>query len=194
MLTIQTQETQVQVRCRSVAVAGSRHGSVDPLVADQLVDALKSLGFSFLVGCAPGVDACFRDSLTRHGSPNTIVACAFPSRERSISSDRLCAVTVVPAGLSPSAALHRRTVWLIRRASLLVLFPTHPHSDRWGNGSTLAFNTALYNLKPVFVVTDERPDPVPSFLVVASSLCDVVSGFWVLPYPEQQGGVCGDEW
>ena len=127
MLTIQSQSTHVQVRCRSVAFAGSRHGSVDPRAAD-----------------------------------------------------RMRALTVVPKGLSPAAALHRRTVWMARRASVLVLFPIDPHTGGWGKNSTLAFNAALYNPKPVFVV--------------ASSLCDVVSGFWVLPYPDQKGGVCGDEW
>ena len=194
MLTIQTQGTQLRVRCRSVAFAGSRHGSVDPQVAGPLVGSLSSIGFSFFVGCAPGIDACFRDALSRHESAKTIVACAFETRERKLSSHRLCALTVVPDGLTPAAALHRRTVWMVRRASVLVLFPIDPHTGRWGKGSTLAFNTALYNLKPVFVVSNERPDPIPSFLVVAASLCDVVSGYWVLPYPEQQGGVCGDEW
>ena len=83
---------------------------------------------------------------------------------------------------------------MVRRASVFVLFPIDPHTGKWGKGSTLAFATALYNLKPVFEATHVRPDPVPSFLVVASSLCDVVSGYWVLPCPEQQGGICGDEW
>ena len=101
---------------------------------------------------------------------------------------------MVPHGLNPAAALHRRTVWLVRRASVLVLFPIDPHTGTWGKGSTLAFNTALYNLTPVFVVTHQQPDPVPSYLVVAASLCDAVSGFWVVPYPEQPGGVCNDEW
>ncbi len=76
MLTIQTQGTQLQVRCRSVAFAGSRHGSVDPQVAGPLVGSLSSLGFSFFVGCAPGIDACFRDALSRHESAKAIVACA----------------------------------------------------------------------------------------------------------------------
>jgi len=194
MLTIQTQSTQLRVRCRSVAFAGSRHGSVNPRVAGPLVGSLSSFGFSFVVGCAPGIDACFRDALSDNPSAKTIVACAFVTRERKLSSKQLCALTVVPDGLTPAAALHRRTVWMVRRASVLVLFPINPQTGRWGKGSTLAFNTALYNLKPVFVATDERPDPIPSFLVVAASLCDVVPGYWILPYPEQQGGVCGDEW
>jgi hypothetical protein len=85
------------------------------------------------------------------------------------------------------------TVWLVRRASLLVLFPHDHIRGTWGKGSTLAFTTALFNLKPVFVVTDQPPDPVPSYLMAAGSLCDLVPGYWVLPYPEE-GGVCNDEW
>lgn len=107
MLTIQTQSTQLQVRCRSVAFAGSRHGSVDPKVAGPLVGSLSSLGFSFFVGCAPGVDAAFRKALSDNPSAKTIVACAFETRERKLSSKQLCALTVVPDGLRPAAALHR---------------------------------------------------------------------------------------
>ncbi len=83
---------------------------------------------------------------------------------------------------------------MVRRASVLVLFPIDPHTGGWGKGSTLAFNTALYNLKPIFVAADEWPDPISSFLVVAASLCDVFPGYWVLPYPEHQGSVRGGEW
>lgn len=194
MLTIHTHGVRAQVQCRSAAFAGSHRGSVSPFTADRLVGSLSSLGFSFLVGCAPGIDSCFRDALARHGSANAIVACAFKSRQRRFRSSGVCALTVAPEGLSPAAALHRRTVWLVRRASLLVLFPNDLLSGTWGKGSTLAFTTALLNLKPVFVATDQPPDPIPSYLIAAGSLCDLVSGYWVLPYPEDEGGVCNDEW
>ena len=194
MLTIQANGTRFTLQCRSVAFAGSRHGSVNPELADQLVGSLSFLGSSFLVGCAPGIDACFRDAIASHGSVSAIVACAFRAREKRMGSSGLCALTVVPERLTPAAALHRRTVWLVRRASILVLFPLDPSTGRWGTGSTLAFNTALYNLKPVFVVTDTAPDPVPSFMIVAATLCGVLSGYWVVPLPDRQEGVCGDEW
>ena len=193
MLTIHTTRTQFHVRCLSVSFAGSRHGSVVPQVANLLVGSLATHGFSFLVGCAPGIDACFRAALARQSAAKAIVACAFTSREKTYASPQLTALTVVPSGLSPAAALHRRTVWMVRRASLLVLFPIDPPTGKWGKGSTLAFNTALYNLKPVFVVTSIRLTPIPSFLIVAASLCNEVSGYWVLPYPDSKG-VCGDEW
>ena len=194
MLTIQTRGRQLRLPCRSVAFAGSRHGSLNPELADRLVGSFCSLGDSFLVGCAPGIDACFRDALARHASARAVVACAFRAREKRMGSTRLCALTVVPEKLSSAAALHRRTVWLVRRSSILVLFPLDPSTGRWGKGSRLAFNTALYNLKPVFVVTNKRPDPVPSFLIFAASLFDVLPGYWIVPCPEKQGGVCGDEW
>jgi len=194
MLTIHTHGVRAQVQCRSAAFAGSRRGTVDPFTADRLVSSLSSLGFSFLVGCAPGIDSCFRDALARHGSANAIVACAFKHRQRRFGSARMCALTVAPEGLSPAAALHRRTVWLVRRASLLVLVPDDPITGKWGKGSALAFTTALYNLKPVFVATDQPPDPIPSYIIAAGSLCDLVPGYWVLPYPEDEGGDCNDEW
>jgi len=193
MLTIHTHGVRAQVQCRSAAFAGSRRGSVSPFTADRLVESLSSLGFSFLVGCAPGIDACFRDALKRHGLANAIIACAFKQRQRRLGSSGLCALTVAPEGLSPAAALHRRTVWLVRRASLLVLLPDDPITGTRGKGSTLAFTTALFNLKPVFVVTNQPPDPVPSYLIAAGSLCDLAPGYWVLPYSEE-GGVCNDEW
>ena len=193
MLTIHTHGVRAQVQCRSAAFAGSRRGSVSPFTADRLVGSLSSLGFSFLVGCAPGIDSCFRDALARHGLANAIIACAFKSRQRYFGSSGVCALTVAPEGLSPAAALHRRTVWLVRRASLLVLLPDDPLTGIWGKGSTLAFTTALFNLKPIFVATDQPPDPIPSYLMAAGKLCDLVPGFWVLPYPVE-GGVCNDEW
>ena len=194
MLTVQANGTRLTLQCRSVAFAGSRRGSVNPELADRLIGSFSSQGSSFLVGCASGIDACFRDALARHRSVHGVVACAFKAREKRMGSSRLCALTVVPERLTPVAALHRRTVWLVRRASILVLFPLDPSTGRWGEGSTLAFNTALYNLKPVFVVTSTQPDPVPSFLIVAATLCGVLSGYWIVPLPDGQEGVCGDEW
>ena len=162
MLTIHAHGVQAQVPCRSAAFAGSRRGSVDPPTADRLVGALSTLGFSFLVGCAPGIDSCFRGALVRSPSAKGLIACAFPNRQRRFDSPQNPALAVVPTGLSPAAALHRRTVWLVRRASLLVLFPLDPLLGAWGKGSTLAFTTALYNLKPVFVVADVPPFSFPT--------------------------------
>jgi hypothetical protein len=87
------------------------------------------------------------------------------------------------------AQVRCRTV-CVRRASLLVLCPVDPLTGKWGKGSTLA----LYNLKPVFVAADQPTDPIPSYLVDAGSLCGLVPGVRTLPYPEEEGGVCDDEW
>ena len=46
------------------------------------------------------------------------------------------------------AALARRTLWLVKRSSLVVLFPERPADRQWGSGSRLAYRSALYRLKP----------------------------------------------
>ena len=141
-----------QVRPAVVAFAGSRNGSLSESVTYPLVHAFHSLGFSLLTGCATGIDECFRSVMARQPyEQNSMVACAFASRARRFDPHGQFATPVVPSGLSPAAALHRRTVWMVRRCGLLVLFPADPVFGHWGKGSTLAFRTAVYNLKPVFV-------------------------------------------
>ena len=181
-----------QVATRSVAFAGSRHGSPSTFVTRSLVHVFGELGFGFLTGCAPGVDEAFRTALEASRYTETcFIACAFDSRARRVP---LPAGRVVPDGLSPRAALHRRTVWLVRRASMLVLFPVDPVTGRWGRGSALAFQTARYNLVPVFVVGTFRPSPAPGYLVVPANLFGIVEGYWVYPQPVVEGGTCEDAW
>ncbi len=134
-----------RVPARSVAFAGSRNGSVTPSVASRLVDGFLRLGFGFSTGCASGVDRCFCTTLAanRQAAEKTIIACAFPERARRFSVGEVFATTVVPPGLSVAAALHRRTVWMIRRCSLLVLVPDNPSTGRWGPGSRLATHRTL---------------------------------------------------
>ena len=105
----------------------------------------------------------------------------------------LLGIPVVPPGLSPAAALHRRTVWMVRRSGLVVLFPADPVFGRWGKGSTLAFNTAVYNLKPVFVSAPSAPRRSPLYRIFPASLFGIVSGFWVIPHQIYDGGPCDDE-
>ncbi len=52
------------VPARAVLFAGSRHGTLAPLTASRLVDRLTGAGFGFLVGCAPGIDASFRQAVS----------------------------------------------------------------------------------------------------------------------------------
>ena len=150
-------ETALEFRVheRAVMLAGSRNGYVDPDLAGRLVGELASRGFSLLVGCATGVDACFRLTIAEHPhwSETAFVACAFADRIRANESRGLFASVVVPEGLSRAAALRRRTLWMVKRAEMLVLFPDDPMTGRWGRGSTLAFRAATEQLKPVFVVS-----------------------------------------
>ena len=143
-----------QVRPPVVAFAGSRHGSLTCSVCSSLVHSFHALGLSLLTGCAPGIDECFRRVMAQKPyEEHSMVACAFESRALRFESEGLPGIAVVPEGLSPAAALHRRTVWMVRRCGLLVLFPAHPVFGHWGRGSTLAFRTAVYNLKPVFAAS-----------------------------------------
>ena len=183
------------VATRSVAFAGNRHTTVSSSVARSLVHVFGSLGFSFLTGCAPGVDASFRGVLAKSlFRSKAFIACAFDSRIRRCEANHLSAGRVVPDGLSAAAALHRRTVWLVRRCSILVLLPDDPETGRWGRGSTLAYRTARYNLKPVFIVSKHRPKPRLGFLIASGTLFGIVDGYWVIPHPVRDGGSCEDAW
>ena len=184
----------VALRPPVLAVAGSRKGFLSTAVSFPLVHGFHALGFSFLTGCAPGIDGCFR-TVYAHGpwAPSSMVACAFENRAHRFSTARLVAYSVVPPGLSPSSALHRRTVWVVRRCGLLVLFPVNPTTGFWGKGSTLAFRTAVYNLKPVFVVSTSSPPTSPLYQIYASSLLGIVPGFWVVPHQIYVGGPCDEE-
>ena len=103
---------EFRIPARSALLAGSRNGFIDPEVAERVAGALAAAGFSFLVGCATGIDACFRLTLADRceWSESTFVACAFADRVRSSVSRGLYASVVVPEGLSPAAALRRRTL------------------------------------------------------------------------------------
>ena len=91
------------------------------------------------------------------------------------------------------AALARRTLWLVKRSSLVVLFPERPADRQWGPGSRLAYRSALYHLKPTFVVAS-RPPVAPAFCqVAAADLFATVDGYWVVPHTFRDG-LCDDEY
>jgi len=183
-----------QVRQPVVAFAGSRRGCLPDAVSSTLVQVFHALILSLLTGCAAGIDGCFRSAMAHKPFEKTsLIACAFEYRARQMGSHGLFGLTVVPAGLSPAAALHRRTVWMVRRCGLLVLFPADPVFGRWGKGSTLAFRTAVHNLKPVFVSAPTAPKSSPLYRVFPSSLFGIVSGFWVVPHQIYEGGPCDEE-
>jgi len=180
---------------RAVLLAGSRHGIVAPQTAAGLVEHLCRVGFGLLIGCAPGIDKCFRNAVSRNAEARetSFIACAFPSRVGQSEEVGLTAGVVVPDGLSAAAALRRRTLWMVKRSALLILFPDDPATGRWGKGSRLAFHAALFQLKPVFVVTAKRPADSPHHRIIADSFFGVMNGYWAVPHPTEMG-TCDEEW
>ena len=169
----------------SVLFAGSRYSKLDPKVTKGLVDRFGRLGFSFLTGCANGVDESFRLALSESDyTDSTTVACAF--EERTYKLKGIFSLFVVPSGLKPKVALAKRTLWMTSRCSLLVLFP----SDPMGKGSALAFKSAIYNNKPVFVVTETKPEETDLFSVYKSNLFGIVDGYWCIPPVYKETGLC----
>ena len=176
-----------------VLVAGSRHVDLPRSVCLVLAGALARHGFGFLVGCARGVDQSFRKVLAEKGhAERTLVGCAFKSRLREASARGLTAFLAAPEGLSPKAALRRRTLWLVKRCSFAVLFPERPFSKKWGPGSRLVYRSCLDQLKPVFVVCSESP-PQSEHYHVAHSCLYGLEGYWVVPHPVCEGGPCDDQ-
>jgi hypothetical protein len=177
-----------------VLIAGSRHRHVPQQTCKDLLQAFDSNGFTFYVGCANGVDRSFRRALSQ--SPyqdHCFVACAFKHRTYPEYSYGLYASVVVPPNLPPVAALFRRTIWLVTRCAMVLLFPEN-HNNTWGKGSRLVFKSALFHLKPVFVVAENAPKESMHYRVLKSNLFGVVDGFWVVPHTYEQGGTCDEEY
>ncbi len=177
--------TEFKVEAGSVMFAGSRYLKIPQETARLIVSGFDRLGFSFLTGCAAGVDESFRSVLALDQfSESVIVACAFRRRMESLKG--LFTLFVVPEGLAPRAALAKRTLWMVSRCSLLVLFPSEP----FGKGSLLAFKSAIFQNKPVFVVSDVIPDSNDLYSVVSSNLFGVVKGYWCIPPVYRETKMC----
>ncbi len=131
-----------KVAARSVLFAGSRRGQVEQPVCRALVERFRRHGFGFFVGCAAGVDAAFRAALAHSacGPDEVFVGCAFGRRARRCRAEGLFASAVVPEGIPPNAALARRTLWLVKRSSLVVLFPERPADRQWGPARGTCFD------------------------------------------------------
>ena len=184
---------QFSVQQTGVLFAGSRHGQVPPSVCQALIHGLAGDGFSFWVGCAPGVDRWFRKTLSESAySDRVFVGCAFRGRVKALSNYGLSASVVVPEGLSAKAALRRRTLYLVKRSCMVVLFPEDPTTGEWGRGSRLVFRAALDQIKPVFVVCSSSPKSSDHYRVIRTCLYGV-EGFWVVPHPTSDGGPCDEE-
>lgn len=165
--------------------AGSRHFEVERQIASSLVKAFGSLGFSFMTGCAGGVDASFRKALGESEyEEQSIIACAFKKRVKE--SNNILSLFVVPEGLPPRVALAKRTLWMTSRCSLLILFPSEP----MGKGSLLAFKSAIYNSKPVFIVSKTKPKESDLYSVFPSNLFGIVDGWWCIPPIYQDTLLC----
>ena len=181
-----------------VMFAGSRYGSVSRQVCSGLITQLGKLGFAFLTGCANGVDESFRVALAESEyAGSSLAACAFKERVDRVRG--IYPLFVVPEGLHPKVALAKRTLWMTSRCSLLILFPESLASATlskraqglaWGKGSTLAFKSAIHNNKPVFVVSETRPDESSLYTVLPSSLFGVVRGYWCIPPVYAETGLC----
>jgi hypothetical protein len=186
------QSFSFKVKENAVLFAGSRLGYIPQKTCSALIEAFARLNFSFLVGCARGIDECFRKALSESKYEcRTFVACAFPNRiERSYG---LFANLVVPFGVPPKAALVRRTLWMVKRSSLLVLFPDNPETGCWGKGSALAFDATIKQIKPAFIISKNPPEENGLFRVFPSSFKGIVSGFWAVPHTLEDGS-CDDEW
>jgi hypothetical protein len=164
-------------------------GVLPEALGRELVWRLAEDGLDFVVGCASGVDRSFRLALAWEGlASRSFVACA--SRERLRFARGLPAALVVPEGLSMAAALHRRTVWMVMRCSLAILFPGG-RDGSWGPGSRLVLRTATELGKPVFVAsgTTEPRAAVPAQMQ-PGSLYGLVSGWWVVPHAVHEAALC----
>jgi hypothetical protein len=169
----------------SVMFAGSRYLEIQGQVCSDLINSFGSLGLCFVTGCAAGVDASFRKALAVSDyKDSSLIACAFKDRAKRLKG--IYPLYVVPDGLPPRVALAKRTVWMTSLCSLLVLFP----SDPIGKGSALAFKSAIYNSKPVFIVSKTKPKESSLYTVLPSSLFGVVSGFWAIPPVYEKTGLC----
>jgi len=179
----------VAVNATSIMFAGSRNLNLQHNTCLLCLFIFANLGFSFYIGCAKGVDQAFRKALAQ--SPyykKGFVACAFKDRTSLQHTYGLYAQLVVPADLHPKAALHKRTLWMVQKSAMLFLFPDDPVTSRWGKGSTLAFNSALLNLKPVFVSTQHDIPRSTRYKIIPGCFCGEIPGYWVLPYSTYTGG------
>ena len=180
-----------RVQPLGVLLAGSRSGVLPEALCREVVRRLAGEGFAFFVGCATGVDRSFRLALAQENlAGKSFVACA--SRERLRRSCGLFASVVVPRGLSIAAALHRRTVWMVKRCCMAILFP-EGRDGSWGPGSRLVLRTALDQLKPVFVASSVEPRAPAPAVLLPGSLYGLVDGWWVVPHPIHADGPCDED-
>ena len=188
---------QFNVAARAVLLAGSRCGQVEPSTCRALIKQFRRHGFGFFVGCAAGVDAAFRKALadSECRSDEVFVGCAFGKRARRCRAEGLFASAVVPEGIPPRAALARRTLWLVKRSSLVVLFPERPCRPAVGSGlAALAYRSSALPPQADCSWWPHGRLSAPAFCrVAAADLFATVDGYWVVPHTFRDG-LCDDEY
>ena len=81
------ESVQFSVSGHPVLLAGSRHRILPVELCQAIIQQFHHLGFRFYIGCAGGVDRCFRSALAESPYHNDgFVACAFASRVRQSRS------------------------------------------------------------------------------------------------------------
>ena len=154
--------------------------SINKEVCDGLITQFGKMGFSFVVGCAKGVDESFRLALSSSDyAKKTFVACAFKDRLERFKD--LSSLLVVSSNSPPRTALHQRTIFMVKYCSMAVIFADSPLNNRWGKGSSLAIRSSIKYGKPVFVITNNPPEESNDYRIFSSSLFGVVSGYWIIP-------------
>jgi len=76
---------------------------------------------------------------------------------------------------------------------LIRQFPDDPETESWGKGSTIVFNAAILQLKPLFMVSKTEPQPKDIYKVLPACFQGIVDGYWVISHPISKGGTCDDE-
>src|SRR4030042_6087558 len=95
------------IESRALLFAGSRNITLREDTCSLLINAFGRLGFSFITGCAAGVDESFRKALAVSDYAEvSIAACAFKKRQEEIKD--LLPLLVIPQGLPPRVALAKR--------------------------------------------------------------------------------------
>ena len=164
----------------TVLLAGSRNQTVSSQVYRDLVGGFGRLGFSFIVGDANGADASFRSALAESEyQDKSFVACCYAYRVPKISG--LSCGLVVPDSVHPRQAPRVRTLYMVDRSAMAIVFADDPKTDSWGKGSTVCINACIKQGKPVFVVTSHRPEAFDTHHVLPTSLFGAIRGYFIVP-------------
>ena len=178
---------------RPVLVSGNQRLSIPQHVCLSLAEAFQRQARGIMTGCGSGVERSFRYAISLSDfSDSALVACA--SSDRTDRAYGLFAAIVAPDNIPFRTACIRRTLWMVKRCGMALLFPDTPVTGVWNSKSRLIFRTVLEQIKPVFIVTAHQPEKSDFYRVLPCSLFGVVDGYWVVPHPIYKDGSLDDEW